>query len=184
MNNINILSEEDTGVSLVKVILIFTLFSIYTESPLISHQLRDYINDNRIMRHIIGFITLLVLITMINSTYKMKLTNLQLLVYSLLGYLWFLFSTKMDLHINLIFLMLLLAGYLYETMLKDKDSKIDNDHVLTYDEKQMIAHKNAKKKLYVFGGLLVATGIGAYMYSQKKQMQYGGGYNFMNFLLY
>lgn len=183
-NNINIVHEDENGISLVKVILIYTLLMISTSSPLISHQLKDFIDDNRMVRHIFGFLTIMVLITLLKTNYKVGLSNMQIVLYSVIAYLWFLFSTKMDLHINLIFLSLLICAYLYDNFLRDKNKKVTMDKVLLPEEKDKIIRYNDNKEKVMFWGLIIATTIGAFLYSVKKQGQYGGGYSAMRFLFY
>lgn len=184
MNNINIIYEDESGISLIKVILVFSLLNIATSSSTLSHQLKDFINDDRIIQHIVGFITVMVIITLLKSNYKMKISNSQIILYSVFAYLWYLFSTKMDLHLNLIFLLLLVLGYFYENMLREKSNELNEDKILTENEKNEIILKNKNKEKYMFWGLVVATMVGVYLYSNKKQVQYGGGYNILNFLFY
>lgn len=174
-NNIN-------NVPLLKVMLIFYIFiSNSSLHPLMSKQWNKTIEDNRIMQHIVGLVTMITIVTLASEG---KSNNLIILLYSVIGYLWFILSTKMDIHWIIMIMILLLIGYLYENSLKTKELLIDDDKVLTDVEKYKLKEENDNKRTYLLLGILGITLIGVFMYSNKKNVQYGGGYNLINFLIY
>ncbi len=94
------------------------------------------------------------------------------LVYSLVVYILFVLSTKTELHINLMIVLLLLSGYIYEI---NCSSKMENS--LSNEE-------NKKSRRNIFIGVVTITVLGTLIYNCKKEGQYGGGYNILNYLLY
>lgn len=166
--------------SIIKVLLIFyLLIGNSALQPLLSKQWRNLVEDNRMVQHIIGFTTIVALVALVG-----EYNNTQIIIYSLFGYIWFLFSTKMDIHWNVIVIVLLLLAYLYDNSNKMKNTEIELDKVLTHEEKMRIKKQNNSNMIYVLLGIFGLTILGMFMYSNKKEVQYGGSYGLVNFLLY
>jgi len=178
---VNILSQHESGISLVKLLLIYYLINITTGSPLLSKRLTEFIDENRLVKHLIGFITVIVLITLLQTE---NISNSEIFVYAFLCYSWFILATKLNIHLNLILVLCLLMGYMYENMIRNKDIDVLVDKVLTDEEKTKIVQTNETLKKYVMWGLVALTTVGVYFYSEKKEVQYGGGYDLVTFLLY
>jgi len=75
-------------------------------------------------------------------------------------------------------------AFMYYNSLQQSNKLIYSDKNLTLDEKQKITQKNSTNTLFVMFGIFVITIIGVTLYSNKKEVQYGGGYDIVNFLLY
>jgi uncharacterized membrane protein len=180
LNLSNIFSENDSIV--LKILLVFyILVGSSLMQPLLSKQWVALVEDNRIIQHIIGIVTLIALVTLLSEG---KLDNITILMYSLMGYLWFIFSTKLDVHWNIMIMILLVVAYLYENSTKQKNKLIDSDKILTEEEKNKIKSKNSTYSNAFIVCIMLVTVFGAVMYSNKKEVQYGGGYSLINFLLY
>lgn len=174
--------DDINNTSIIKTLLLFyALIGSSLLEPLLSKQWKQMVKDNRLIQHVIAFTILVSLTTMMSNN---KLSNINIIIYSLFGYLWFLFSTKMDIHWIAIIMVLLLVAYMYENSLNFKDVKAIDDKVLTSEEKKKIVNDNSYKKMYFMLGLIIVTIVGVTLYSEKKEVQYGGGYNLVNFLLY
>lgn len=182
MNNIINISDENNPNVLLKVLVVFyILIGSSLIQPLLSKQWRKLVDDSRMMQHIIGITTLIALTTLLSEG---KLDNMTIIIYSVIGYLWFIFSTKLDVHWNVIIMILLVIAFMYYNSLQQANTILYSDKNLTDDEKQSIAQKNSRNSLFVMLGLFVVTIVGVTMYSNKKEVQYGGGYSIINFLLY
>jgi hypothetical protein len=172
----------ENNIPIVKVLLLFyLLIGNSSLQPLLSKQWKTMIEDSRIIQHIIGLTTVIVLMTMFSEG---NVSNVNILIYSLITYLWFLFSTKLDIHWNIIVIVLLLVAFLYENSSNIKTAITEKDKILSEDEKQTIKKSTCEKKMYLMVGVLVVTIAGMLLYSNKKEVQYGGGYSTLNFLLY
>lgn len=171
---------HQTQTNIISVLLVFYLLiaSGCTEN-LMAKQMREFIKENRMAQHVIGFLTLLVLISMIGGITDIK----NALIYTLIGYIWFLFSTKLDVQWNMIILLLLSLGYMYENMINQKENEIINDPILSDAHKKEIISNNENKKIWVIGILFIVTIVGTLAYSYKKHNQYGGEYDFGTFIL-
>lgn len=173
---------EGNNSAIIKILLIFyLLIGNSALQPLLSKQWNTMIKDNRLIQHLIGFITMLTLVTLMGEG---KMDNLTIFAYSMIGYLWFLFSTKLDIHWNVMVMILLIVAYLYENSLLIKENESKLDKVLNEEEKMNIHKKNWSHRNYLLVGILGVTLLGVFLYSQKKEVQYGGGYSMLNFLLY
>ncbi len=173
---------NENNVPIVKVLLLFYLMiGNSLLQPLLSKQWKDMMENSRMTQHIIGLTTIIALIILLSDGH---VGSVNILIYSLITYLWFLFSTKLDIHWNIIVVVLLLMAYLYENSLKFKELNATNDKVLTEEEKQSIKKNNHNKKMYFMIGVLLVTITGALLYANRKEVQYGGGYSTLNFLLY
>lgn len=172
----------DQNISIIKVLLLFyVLTSNSLLQPLLSKQWNTMVQNNRLIQHIIGFTTMMTLVALVSEN---NTNYLNIMAYSLVGYLWFIFSTKMDIHWNIIIMIILLVAYLHENSLKTKNNSIEKDRILTNEEKELIKMENNKKNMWVAGSVMGVILLGMFMYSNKKEIQYGGGYNIVNFLLY
>ena len=159
-------------ISLIKIILIFYLLIANNfTTNLFSKQLKTFFTENRMAQHLIGFITMIVIITL--TTTNINICNI--LVYSIIGYIWFIFSTKLDIQWSIIIILLILFGYLYELKINEKQKQIEQDPIMTNDKKQELIQQNNKYKKYIIVFILMATLAGTTLYANKKMNQYGGG---------
>ena len=173
MENFNMSNKNiPSGITMTKVLLLFYIFiaSGYTKD-LMSKQMQTFISENRFVQHIIGFILLMTIIMLIGNV-----TNTyNIFIYSLIGYTWFLFTGKLDIHWNIIIVLLLLFGFIYESSLEEKEMNILSDETLTQEQKNKLIEKNTSIKLYIIIAVLSVTVIGTFFYTNKKVVQYGGG---------
>lgn len=166
---------------IIKTVLIFYLLMCNsTLNPLMSKQWVTFMENNRIVQHIIAIGVLITLMTLMNEG---KMNNFTIIAYSIAIYLWFIFSTKMDIHWNIIIIIMLLFAYAYENTLKIKENEMKDDKVLSEDEKNNLLSSQSKYRLCFIGAVVVMTVVGTCLYSNKKEIQYGGGYSIYNFMI-
>jgi hypothetical protein len=170
-------------ISVTKILSVFYLIiSCSMLQPLLSKQWNTAVQNSRIAQHIIGFVSVLSLILFVSDGYT---DNQTIFVYGIGIYLWFLLCTKLDIHLNIMIIILVLVGAMYENQLKYRKNMLSDDKILTDDEKYIIVKREELKNKMVVGGLIVLTLIGTYTYSRKKQIQYGGGgFDAIKFLFY
>ena len=165
-------------ISLTKILFIFYLLMMTTSNKLISKQMQEYINDNRYIQHVLGFLTMIVLITLISNV-EMRTA----IIYALIGYIWFIFSTKLDIHWNIIILILLFVGYMFENKINLEEQNIRTDNNLTIELKDQLIKDNLNKKNIFVGSIILVTIFGTLLYSKKKHVQYGGNYDIFTYML-
>ncbi len=175
-----ILNTNDISLSRVLLLFYVIMASSYT-SDLMGKQLKTFLKENRIAQHLISFIMMLVLIIVLGNVNDTK----KALMYSVLAYLWFIFTTKLDIQWNIIIIGGLLVAFIYENNMIDKENQSHKDVNLDEKNKVKIKNDNNEIRTYVTIGIMVTTLVGLYLYLTKKEGQYGGGkFELLKFLLY
>ena len=169
----------NTSQKLIAVMLLFYIIIANNMTKnLISHQLTTYIEESRYVQHIIGFIIMLALIMIVGGVNKIESG----IVYALIGYTWFIFSTKLDVQWSMMIMLLLLFGFIYESKLEEKENNVLNDISLNDNEKEKIINNYNNHKMYVIGAIIALTVTGSTLYVNKKGVQYGGAFDTMTFI--
>jgi hypothetical protein len=168
--------------SLLSSLLIFYLLIFNSSSSeLMGKQMKTYIKDNRLAQHVIAFIMMFVLIILVGGFNNVE----QAVLYSILAYVWFIFTTKLDIQWNVMTVCILLFGFLHENKMILKEKSSDDDDTLTQNDKNKIKQKNIKIKKYTTIAAISVTVIGTLLYGNKKTLQYGGGeFSAIKYLLY
>lgn len=170
------------SVSITKILLLFYILTTNSLlQPLLSKQWKKMVENDRIIQHIIGLTTIITITILINEG---TIDYYSIITYSAIAYIWFIFSTKMDVHFNIIIICGLLGCYLYENNIKLEENKIKDDVILDENKKIILMKKQYENHKYLMGFIMIMIVIGMFMYSQKKEGQYGGGYSLSHFLLY
>ena len=174
--------EKNQDFSLGKIMLRFyILVSSSTLFPLLSKQWKNTLENDRIAQHLLGILTLLSLVILISDG---NFSIQRILVYTVIGYLWFILSTKMDLHFNIIMIGSLIAFFLYQNTIKNEENNLIEDKNLTESEKLNVQKKKKNNYVYITIAIILVSLAGTVFYSNKKEVQYGGGYNIIDFLLH
>jgi hypothetical protein len=168
-----------------KVLLAFYLLIASQHTNLMGKQLTNYIENNRMAQHVIAFTLLLVLINIVGEVQEIEL----MILYTSICYLWFIFSTKLDIQWNVLILLLLLLGYFYESKSNYSISGLFNDQVLTVNDKSQNIQKHKLTRSVIALGLITITLMGTFLYANNNENQNGGGLNpnnpsIVNFLFY
>lgn len=175
----NVQSINSSQTSLAKVLLIFyVLIASGSTDSLMAKQMREYIQDNRYVQHILGFMLMIILVTLVGGVVDTQ----SAIIYAAIGYIWFIFSTKLDIHWNLAILILLFVGYMYENSLAVRENIIISDGNLTDKKKKELIEQDNYHKTMIVGIVLLITIIGTLFYSHKKVEQYGGNYDIFTYI--
>ena len=165
--------------TLSRALLFFYLIvaSNFTKN-LYSGQLQEYIEKSRVAQHIIGFILMLVVIISFGGVSDIT----KAIGYTIFAYVLFIFTTKLDIHWNLVILLLLVIGFLYESKIFNREKLLDNDESLGEREKSEIRFQNDTIKIVLLVALVFVTFIGTFLYSNKKITQYGGEFSTIKYI--
>jgi len=148
--------------------------------PLLSKQFIEYVESHRMVQHLIAFLSLLVLIYEMNKTIDFY----DMIKYAVGLYGLFLLTTKMDIHIAVISLSLCLIFYLFNNQYIIKIEQLTNDKNILLDDKEKKIHQQNKIKLCAIIAIVSVMIIGTFLYSHKKKVQYGGGFDLDRFIFY
>ena len=166
--------------SIMRVLFLFYLFTAHGYCQnLMGKPLQRYIKDNRIIQHLIGFLVIFTLITF-DSTISIR----DAIIYAAIGYMWFIFSTKLDGHWNIILLTLLFAGFVLDSHLRNKEKEIRTDPNVSDEQIIEITRTNNSYRMYLASTAILVTIMGTILYSNRKSEQYGGSYDAFTYLFY
>lgn len=166
---------------LIKIILLlYVILSSQSITSLLSKRYTEFIQSNRMIQHLICFITIFTLFTLFIDDMDLS----EMLIYSIIGYLLFLLTTKVDIHLNLIILILGISLLVYLKFVDSKNEIVNTDKILSDFEKNKIVKGNNINTFIAFGGIIIVIIISVLLYSNKKTVQYGGGYDPIKFLFY
>jgi len=106
------------------------------------------------------------------------------IVMSLLVYVWFIMTTKLDLTWNISIMIVLCIYFLFESK-KISDYKIVvNDPNLDINKKKELLDSFDQLQKYLLITIFGMTIAGTYLYANEKQIQYGGGFSLYKFFFY
>jgi hypothetical protein len=181
---LNIASETyvtKQQITISSALLIFYVLAIssFCNIDLLGRQFRDFIKNDRTAKHLFGLLTMLILFVLVAGVKDAKYAVL----YTFIGYTWFIMTTKLDIQWNLIVIMVLVFGFLYENQLLHKEDRVNKDTILTSEEKKSIENKHSKYKIYVLATAMGITVLGTALYATKKAGQYGSDFNITKFIL-
>ena len=169
----------NNDISVIKLVMILYLFVFANViSTKINTKLVERIEKNVMVKHIVGLITIGVLLSLVYNSIPLK----DLILYSIIIYVVFLLSTKISKNYVLLGLLLLVGVYFLSAESENRIKGIKNDQSINIDEKvKLIKHLEGKNNkityFYIF-----AVVIGSLMYDEKKNVQMGGSYDLMKFL--
>ena len=163
----------ESNLSIGKVLLLtYIIISSSYCSNLFSNGLKNAIETNRYVQHIILIILIMSLMILFGNPFGVQLStchSFNLILITLLIYAWFILTTKLDLAWNIAVIILLAIYFLYESkatldinlQLKDQNinSSIKTEIVNTYIQTNNII------LVAIFG----VTVIGSLFYSNEKQ---------------
>jgi len=178
----------DINFSIGRIILItYVILASQYCGNLFSHGLKEAIETNRMVQHLILLILIMVLMICFGNPLEVEFTNNQqfnICIMSLLVYVWFILTTKLDLSWNVAILIILTIYFLFETK-KVSDYKImlDDKNLDNQKKKELLDTFNDLQKylLLTIGGITI---LGTCFYAGEKQVQYGGGFTFYKFFFY
>jgi hypothetical protein len=180
-NGYSMESYDRNRTSIAKILLVFYVLigSSYAD-VLISKQLKECLQTNRLVQHLIGFITMVVLVSLVGGVVDTK----QIIFYSVISYLLFILSTKADIHWNLIILTTLFIGYMYENQINQSERLMEIDQNIPRQTVALHIAQNEQQRTYIVIFVILLICIGTLFYARKKEGQYGGGYDIFKYLLY
>jgi len=167
------------GYSLISALLIFYVIIIncFTHD-LIAKQVKTLIDTNRYVQHIISILMLFTVIMLL-----LKTSIGVSILYTLIGYILYILTTKMDVQINMIVFTILLLGFLYEHNNMLKEEEMNNDPVLSEEDKTRIKYEYNKKKMILGIISIIVIGIGTLFYYNRKTIQHAGHFSYQTFFI-
>jgi hypothetical protein len=155
------------------------LVNLYTKS------IKEELKNNKFLQHILLIVLIMSMIIITNSDIRYTTCNnyfMNVVILTVIIYIWFIMMMKMDIGWQLSILLLLLLYFVYDTK-KDRDTELlIKDNNLDMNKKIEINKFNTMIENYGILIIFGITAIGTILYDSEKQIQYGGGYNLKTFL--
>jgi hypothetical protein len=169
------------------VLLTYVILASQYCSNLFSHGLKEAIESNRMVQHLILLILIMVLMIIFGNPLGVEITNneqFNIVIMSLLVYVWFVMTTKLDLSWNVAILIILTIYFLYESK-KTSDYKIIlEDPNLDIIKKKELLNSFGNLQKYLLVTIFGVTIAGSFLYANEKQVQHGGGFSLYKFFFY
>ena len=166
------------------LLLIYIIISSSYCSNLFSNGFKKAIETNVFVQHLILIILIMSLMIIIDNPFNVEVTSNQpfnILIMSLLIYVWFILTTKLDVTWNIGVIILLAIYFLFESKkINDLNISLKDVNIEQNKKNELIEHFTCIQN-YLLIGIFGVTVIGSLFYASEKQVQYGGGFNLLNF---
>ena len=144
-------------------------------SNLLSSGLKNAIENNRFVQHLILLILIMSLILIFDEGNAIKFTSnnqLNLIIMSLLIYTWFILTTKLDLAWNIAIMIILLVYFFYENKKNIDYKNIVSDKNLSTEHKNELYNTLITTQKSLLLGIFGITLTGTIIYGTEKYYQY------------
>jgi len=176
----------DLNFSIGRIILLtYIIIASSYCTNLFSNGLKKAIETNKYLQHLILIILIMSLMIIFGNPFKVEITSNQqinIVIMSLLIYVWFILTTKLDVAWNIAILILLTIYFLYESKKINDYNIVLNDPILEEEKKKKIIDSYVILQNYILLTLFGITLTGTLFYANGKQIQYGGGFNYIKFI--
>lgn len=175
----------ESNLSVGKILLMaYVIISSSYCSNLFSNALKVELETNKYMQHLILILLIMSLLIIFDNPFGVQISpnhTFNMIILTLLVYVWFILTTKLDLAWNIGVILLLIIYFLYESKLTSNINLKLSDSNVSDENKKKIVSEFVKTNNYVLMILFGFTLMGTFLYSNEKQIQYGGGFNLANF---
>jgi len=175
----------ELNLSIGKVLLLtYIIIASSYCSNLFSNGLKKAIESNRYVQHIVLIILIMSLMILFGNPFGVQLSSshtFNIVMITLLIYVWFILTTKLDLAWNIAIIILLAMYFLYESKVSTEINLELKDPLVASETKTAIVNEFIKTNNYVLLGIFGVTVIGTMFYTSEKQIQYGGSFSPVNF---
>ena len=175
----------ESNLSIGKVLLLtYIIISSSYCSNLFSNGLKKAIESNRYVQHIILILLIMSMMIIFGNPFGVNVSSsntFNIVVITLLIYVWFILTTKLDLAWNIAIIILLAIYFLFESKTTFDINLQLADPLTTTETKTNLVNTFIHTNNIVLVGIFGVTLIGTLFYSSEKQVQYGGGFSVKNF---
>jgi hypothetical protein len=175
----------ELNLSIGKVLLLtYIIIASSYCSNLFSNGLKKAIESNRYVQHIILIILIMSLMLLFGNPFGVEITSnytFNIVILTLLIYAWFILTTKLDLAWNIAIIILLAIYFLFESKYTVDLNLQLKDNLTTTETKSQLVNTFIQTNNIILVVIFGITVVGTFFYTSEKQVQYGGGFNLLNF---
>lgn len=158
----------------IKGLMVFYLLIVANFlAPLFNCRLQDVLINNMILKHMFGFLTLFFFVVFVEPEHSDKTFTYQIAM-AIGLYVWFIFTTKMEIHAFALFILVLFSLYMFNIYF-DRNGK----H-LEYDNKEILK-ENINRYGLILGILITLIGFASYV--GQKKVEFGSKFNWTDLFL-
>lgn len=172
----NLKEQSISPISIMLFIHIIALSNFFHSE--LSQGFKNYIENNKLAKQLIIFLTILILISQIYSNETLW-TNIFI---TIIVYFLLLFITNLDYRFHIGIFVLLTLFHLYENKVKEKQKLELSDPNLNQEYKEQIIKNNFNKEILIYGLIIVLIIGGAVHYEKIKRKQFGENFSLIKFL--
>jgi hypothetical protein len=177
----------DINFSIGRIILLtYIIIASNFCSDLFSNGLKKAIKENKFLQHLILIILIISLMICFGNPFLIPITSNQevnVLIMSLLIYVWFIMITKLDVAWNIGTLILLTIYFIYDSQKLNYQQTIMNDKNVDLFTKNKLFNEYVSMQKYLLLSLFGITLVGTLFYVNEKQVQYGDNFDIINLIL-
>lgn len=144
------------------IFLLYLIISANFLAQLFPCQMQNLLINNMILKHVFGFMTMIFFVVSTNADYSFS----EMIKWSIVYYIWFLFSTKMNTYCLILFL-LSLGVYYIVTLYRSRRTS-QEEFLKKWDNWFLI---------YLF----ILTMLGCVIYLKEKQIEYKEAFTWQHF---
>lgn len=166
------------------ILLVYIIISSSHCSNLFSNSFKKAVETNRYLQHVILLILIMTLMIIFGNPFVIEVSNnhqINVLIMTLLVYVWFIMTTKLDITWNIGILLILTIYFLYESKKISEYQLALVDPNLNDSAKLEIINYYLSIQKMILVTLFGLTTIGTLFYASEKKVQYGGGFSYLTF---
>ena len=144
-------------------------------SNLFSNSLKNAIENNRYVQHLILIILIMALLIIFEQGNSIKFTSnnhINVIIMTLIIYTWFILTTKLDLAWNIAIMIMLVIYFFYENKKNNDYKNINNDKNLSNEDKNELYKVLTNTQNSLLLGIFGITLTGTFIYGIEKYNQY------------
>lgn len=153
------------------IFILYLIISGNFLANLFGCRTQEALNTNMWLKHLLGFMTMYFFVVLVDSKSKWSDSPRTQMLFTLLFYVIFIVTTRMDYKWWLVFIIGLSVIYILQ---------VYKDHDKTEEEEKRNLEKYQKYLIY-FVAMII--GLGFLIYYGRKKTEYGDNFNHMTFLL-
>ena len=166
------------------LLLLYIIISSSYCTNLFSKDFKDAIENNKYVQHLMLILLIMALLAIFGNPFSIGLDNnyfFNIIIMTLLIYVWFIIITKLDLGWNIIIIILLAIYFLYDNYnINNINNNMDNPNLSIYDKSNIINNYSINNNL-ILVTIFSITIIGLFFNFNEKKVQYGGGLNLFKY---
>jgi hypothetical protein len=170
-------NEAISPVSILLYVYLLIISSMYYKD--IAKSFRKVIHKNKLLKHLLLFIGIVVILTHVYIQYDMVI----ILFYAFALYILLLLLFKSDFKWTIGILLSLCIYHIYYLKQKQLETNKLNDKLISNEDKDIIIHKFFKKNVLICSGFVLLIICGSLAYDSKQYGQHKNNYRLNKFLM-